>query len=168
MESSSAARDTGRAIAGRKKEETWMTGVNDFDALIEPYHGALRAIINGDSSVCKEMYSVGEDVTLANPFGGVARGRAEVEERLDGAAANYRDGEIVGYETIVKLVTSELAYLVEIETYKAKVGGSEEFSPSGLRVTTVFRPEEGTWKIVHRHADPAIGPQPPETVIQEK
>lgn len=60
----------------------------------------------------------------------------------------------------------ELAYLVEIETYRAKVGGSDEFSPAGLRVTTVFRPEDGTWKVVHRHGDPAVGPRPAETVIQ--
>ena len=143
-----------------------MSEGDDFDALIEPYHGALRAIINGDASAYKAMYSEGEDVTLANPFGGVARGRAEVEERLDGAAANYRDGEIVGYETITKSVTSQLAYLVEVEEYKSRVGGSDEVSPLGLRVTTVFRPEAGTWKIVHRHADPATGPKPPVAVIQ--
>ena len=143
-----------------------MAGVDDFDALIEPYHQALHAIINGDPDVYKAMYSDGEDVTLANPFGGVARGRVEVEERLEGAAANYRDGEIVGYETIAKLVTPELAYLVEVESYRAKVGGSDEFSPVGLRVTSVFRPEDGAWKVVHRHADPATGAQPPETVVQ--
>ena len=140
--------------------------VDHFDDLIEPYHEALRAIINGDPDVYKAMYSNGEDVTLANPFGGVARGRAEVEKRLQGAAANYRDGEIVGYETISKLVTAELAYLVELESYRAKVGGSDELAPMGLRVTSIFRPENGTWKVVHRHADPAIGAQPPETVIQ--
>jgi ketosteroid isomerase-like protein len=53
-----------------------------------------------------------------------------------------------------------------VENYRAKVGGSDEFSPAGLRVTSIFRPEDGTWKVVHRHADPAIGAQPPQTVIQ--
>jgi ketosteroid isomerase-like protein len=143
-----------------------MADVDDFEALIEPYHGALGAIINGNPAVYKDMLSTRDDVTLANPFGGVARGRAEVEARLDRAAANYRDGEIGRIETVAKLITAELAYLVELETYRAKVGGSDEMSPAGLRATTVFRPEDGTWKVVHRHADPAIGVQPPETVIQ--
>ena len=143
-----------------------MSRADEFDAVIEPYHGALRAIINGDPSGYKAMYSQGEDITLANPFGGVARGRAEVEERLDRAAANFRDGEIVGFETITRSVTSELAYLVEVEKSKAKVGGSDELSPTEIRVTTVFRPEAGTWKVVHRHADPAGGPQPSETAFQ--
>ena len=143
-----------------------MSRAEGFDAVIEPYHEALRAILNGDPSGYKAMYSQSEDITLANPFGGVARGRAEVEERLDRAAANFRDGEIVGFETITKSVTSELAYLVEVERPKAKVAGSDELTPTDLRVTTVFRPEAGTWRVVHRHADPAVGLQPPETVFQ--
>ena len=143
-----------------------MTDGAEFDDLLEPYHQALHAIINGDSSGYKAMYSNADDVTLANPFGGVAQGRAEVEERLEGAAANYRDGEITSIETIAVSVTPALAYLVEVEQVRAKVGGSDEFSPAGLRVTSVFRPEDGTWKLVHRHADPAIGTQPAETVIQ--
>ena len=144
-----------------------MSRADEFDALIEPYHEALRAIINGDPSAYKALYSQGEDITLANPFGGVARGRAEVEERLDGAAANFRDGEIVGFETITKSATSELAYLLEVEKCKVKVAGSDELTPVEIRVTTVFRPEDGAWKVVHRHADPAVGAQPPETVFEE-
>jgi ketosteroid isomerase-like protein len=143
-----------------------MADTAEFDSIVEAYHDALRAIINGDPDGYNQMYSERDDVTLANPFGGVARGRAEVEERLEGAADNYREGEIASIETVAKLVTDELAYLVEIERYRAKVGDSDEFSPSGLRVTSVFRPEAGAWRLVHRHADPAIGPRPAETVIQ--
>ena len=57
--------------------------------------------------------------------------------------------------------------MVEIERPKAKIGGSEDIMPFALRVTMIFRPEEGTWKIVHRHADPITTPQLAESVIQE-
>jgi hypothetical protein len=30
----------------------------------------------------------------------------------------------------------------------------------------IFRPEDGTWKVVHRHADPISTPQPAESLIQ--
>jgi ketosteroid isomerase-like protein len=36
-----------------------------------------------------------------------------------------------------------------------------------LRVTSILRPEDGTWKVVHRHADPIITAQPAESVIQD-
>jgi hypothetical protein len=42
---------------------------------------------------------------------------------MEGSASNYRDGEIVGFENVAKYVTSELAYIVEMERYRAKVGG---------------------------------------------
>jgi ketosteroid isomerase-like protein len=66
----------------------------------------------------------------------------------------------------VKHLTPELAYIVEVERFKAKVGGKEDISPLALRVTSIFRPEEGTWKVVHRHADPITTTQPAESVIQ--
>ena len=83
------------------------------------------------------------------------------------AASQVRDGEFLGTEIIEKNVTPELAYVVEIERAKAKIGGSEDITPFALRVTMIFRPEEGTWKIVHRHADPIATAQPAELLIQQ-
>jgi ketosteroid isomerase-like protein len=77
------------------------------------------------------------------------------------------DPQLVSVEIVEKLVTSELAYVVEIERSKAKIGGSEDITPFALRVTMIFRPEDGTWKIVHRHADPITSARPAESVIQE-
>ena len=54
-----------------------------------------------------------------------------------------------------------------LEPQKAKLGGSEDVTPFTLRVTMIFRPEDGEWKIVHRHADPITTPQSAESVIQE-
>jgi ketosteroid isomerase-like protein len=56
---------------------------------------------------------------------------------------------------------------VEVERFRAKVGGSDDLATIGLRVTSIFRPEDGTWKLVHRHADPITTPQPAESVLQK-
>ena len=144
-----------------------MAAVDDLDQVIERSHLALGEIVNGNPEPLKEMYSHGEDVSLANPFGPPARGWDEAARTMERAASNYRDGEIVGFENVAKYATSDLAYIVEVERYRAKVGGREEITPVTLRVTSILRPEGGTWKIVHRHADPITTPQPAESVIQE-
>jgi ketosteroid isomerase-like protein len=96
----------------------------------------------------------------------VAVGWQEVEQTMERAAANYREGGAKGFDSLVMHVTSELAYLVEVERFEAKVGGREEMASGSLRVTSVLRPEGGTWKIVHRHADPITAPRAAESVIQ--
>ncbi len=106
-------------------------------------------------------------MTLANPLGPPALGGDEVSKTIEQAATTIRDGEIIGFETISKLVTDELAYVVRIERAEAKMGDREDITPFALRVTMIFRPEEGEWKVVHRHADPITSARPAESVIQE-
>jgi ketosteroid isomerase-like protein len=144
-----------------------MATVDDLDQVIERSHLALGEIVNGNPEPLKEMYSHLQDISLANPFGPPVRGWDEAARTMERAASNYRDGEIVGFENVAKYVTSELAYIVEVERYQARVGGGEDITPVALRVTSIFRPEDGTWKIVHRHADPITTSRPAESVIQQ-
>jgi ketosteroid isomerase-like protein len=134
---------------------------------LEEYHRAGLEITNGNPDVYKALYSRRDDVTLANPFGPPARGWSEVSATLERAADNYRHGEVVGFENISSVVGSDLAYTVEIESYRARVGGAAEMDPVAVRVTTVFRREDGNWKVTHRHADPITTPRPPESVVQK-
>jgi ketosteroid isomerase-like protein len=143
-----------------------MAAVDDLDEVIEQYDLALDEFMRGDPEPVKKIFSHREDVTLANPFFPVGHGWEQVAERLERAASNFRDGE-ASFETVEKYVTPELAYLVRIERAKAKVGRSEELAPIALRVTSIFRPEDGTWKVMHRHADPITTAQPAESVIQQ-
>jgi ketosteroid isomerase-like protein len=90
---------------------------------LEEYHRAGHEITNGNPDVYKTLYSRRDDVTLANPFGPPARGWSEVSATLDRAAENYRDGEVIGFENISTVIAPDLAYAVEIERYRARVGG---------------------------------------------
>ena len=137
----------------------------DLAAFIERDHQALDAIVKGDSEPKKKLYSRRDDVTLANPFGLPARGWPAVAQTLQHAASQLREGQALAFERISEYATPELAYIVEIERYRGKVGSSDT-APNALRVTTVFRREDGEWRIVHRHADPITGPRPPESILQ--
>jgi ketosteroid isomerase-like protein len=144
-----------------------MAAVDDLDEVLEQFHLASNEFVKGNPEPVNKLWSRREDVSLANPFGPPVRGWDEVAKTGEHAASQVRDGEFVSAEIIEKNVTPELAYVVEIERVNAKIGGSEDITPFALRVTMIFRPEDGTWKIVHRHADPITTPQSAESVIQQ-
>jgi ketosteroid isomerase-like protein len=137
-------------------------------AVIEESHRALAEFVKGNSEPAKALFSRRDDVCLGNPFGPFVRGWKDVAATADRAAALYRDGEVVGFETVSTYSAGGLACSVEIERYRARIGGASEFSLVALRVTTVLRQEDDGWKIVHRHADPITTRKSAESVIQNQ
>ena len=88
-------------------------------------------------------------------------------EAVGRAASHFRDAEPTRFENFAKVVTPDLAFIVELERARAKVGGRQDLSAMALRVTTIFRFEESQWKIVHRHADTVVSKRPVESAIQK-
>jgi ketosteroid isomerase-like protein len=136
-----------------------MAAIDDLDQVIEQYHKALGEFMKGDPEPVWKLHSHREDVTLANPRGGIAHGWEQVAQRMADVASGRRGGE-VSFEIVQKYVTPELACVVEMERAQAKFGASEAITPYALRATILFRPEDGTWKVAHRHADPISTVQP--------
>ena len=132
----------------------------DFKQTLQVYHAALDEFSRGDSVPVKKVFSHRDDVTLANPFGPAVRGWDRAVEALDFASSRFRDGEVPRCELIAEYVTSDLATILEIEHWRAKVSGRNEVSDFMLRVTSTFRMEDGEWKLVHRHADPIVTAHP--------
>jgi ketosteroid isomerase-like protein len=144
-----------------------MAAAEDLDGVIERCQQALRELVQGNPEPMQGMFSHREDVTLANPIAPPARGWEQVAATMKRAASNLREGEITDFETMARNVTPELAYVVWVERGKGKIGEREEIVAFPLRVTMIFRPEDGTWKIAHRHADTVTTARPPESMIQE-
>ena len=140
--------------------------VADFDELVTRARDALDQMVKGNPEGYKALYSRKQDITLGNPFGGFGRGVEQVYEQLERAASYFRDGETVGFETVTQAVGDDLAYTVEIERTRIKVGGQDETSDVAVRVTCVYRREDDGWKLVHRHADPRVERQTAESVVQ--
>ena len=136
---------------------------SDFHESVAQFQRALDHFFRGDAEPCKQMMSRREDVTLANPFGPIARGWAQVSDTMDRAAMNYRGGAATGFESAAEYETPELAYTVWVERFSTRVG--DELKSGALRRTTIFRPESGSWRVVHTHADPITSPRSAESVI---
>jgi hypothetical protein len=86
-----------------------MTAVDEVDELIKRYHLALDEFMKGNPEPAKNLWSHRDDVSLTSPQGSAARRWDEVAEAMERAAASRRDGEFVGFETLAKYVTPELA-----------------------------------------------------------
>lgn len=139
----------------------------DLDKVIDAYHRSLDAFMQGNAEPTLALFSNREDVTLGNPFGPVARGRDKVAETARFASSHMRDGKAKGFDRIVTHVAPDFAYIVEVERLSTKLDGAKTISPYSLRVTTIFLPEDGTWKIVHRHADPITSVRPWNSVVEK-
>lgn len=139
----------------------------DLGQFIEQYHRALNALVQGDPEPVQQLFSRRDDVTLANPLGPAVRGWSQVAEATARAASQIREGEPVAFEIISEYATEDLAYNLELEKVRAKTVVTGEFGDISLRVTTIYRREDGEWKIVHRHADPISAPRPIESILQD-
>ena len=132
----------------------------DIAEVIDQSHSAWHAFANGDPAPIKALYAQGEDVLLANPYGGAKYGWPAVSQELDRASSNFRDGEPVRFDEVARYSSADLVTLFEQEHWEMKVGARTELTPIDLRVTTTFRLESGEWKIVSRHADNLTTPHP--------
>ena len=138
----------------------------DFDDAVEAYRQALDAFMKGEPGPVTALFSRRDDVTLANPLGQPRRGPAEVDQAIAEAAAQFRDGTVRGFQDVSRYSTPDLGYVVQLERTQARLPGSEDTTPFELRVTMIFRREEDTWRVVHRHADPITSPRPISTLIE--
>ena len=130
-----------------------MAEVDDFLATVLPrFREAEIAFHNGDVKPRKAMWTRNDPVTL---FGAVltGAGSADIERSFDALASRFSNCTAYDVEVIAAGASGDLGYLVAIEHTTASVAGAEP-QPYKLRVTTVFRREDGEWKIVHRHGDP--------------
>jgi ketosteroid isomerase-like protein len=136
----------------------------DFDGTVDAFRQALGAFLHGDPEPVMEFFSRRDDVTLANPLGPPHRGGEEVETAIRQAASNFQRGS-VRFEEISRFATPDLGYVVYLERAQVQLNGSGENLASSLRVTMIFRREDDTWWVAHRHADPITSTRPISTII---
>ena len=147
-----------------------MASRDSFHKAIEQYHQAQKEFVRGNPQPFKALCSHADDVTIIGGWGGVEKGwGAQVEKRYDWASARFAtdDDERRALENISTVVTPEMAYTVDIERTKIRLAGTQEVKPMALRVTSIFRQEDGQWMLVHRHADPLVEVQPAASVVRK-
>jgi ketosteroid isomerase-like protein len=121
-------------------------------ATLSRYHEAETALHQGDATLRKTMWSREVPVTL---FGAGMSGTGwdEIEPVFDHLEQSFSGCSSYRNEIIAAGASGDLAYTVALEHTTASIN-DEPPTTYMLRATTVFRREDGQWKIVHRHGDP--------------
>jgi ketosteroid isomerase-like protein len=119
---------------------------------IERLHAAMAKVAMGDTSAIKALYSHTVDATSFYGWGGYEKGWDAVSRRWDWAGRQFKGGT-VSYENVTTVVTAELAYTTDIETFKVRMEGMDRPTQWSNRVTHIFRLEGGEWRLLHRHAN---------------
>jgi len=135
------------------EEVTMTTGVEDFLATALPrFEAAEISMLNGDAGARKAMWSHKDPVTVFGAATSVTTW-TEIEPLFEGLAANFSNYSDYHNDILAAEASGDMAYIVALEHTTASMAGAAP-QPFVLRVTTIFRREDGEWKVVHRHADP--------------
>jgi ketosteroid isomerase-like protein len=113
---------------------------------------ADTALHNGDPAARIGMWSQAEPLTL---FGAAVttQGWSTIRPTFEWLGSTFSDCESFEIEVLAAGVSGDLAYIAALERTTVSMNGQPP-AAYVLRVTTVFRREDGDWKIVHRHGDP--------------
>jgi ketosteroid isomerase-like protein len=123
--------------------------------LIRQTAEAASALIRGDIRSYVALVRHADDYTLMPPSGGEPRRGFDASDQALEALARYFQGGEAELEVFQSYAPGDLVVLVAIERQHGEVGGLPDQDWS-LRVTLVFRRDEGGWRLVHRHADPLV------------
>ena len=110
---------------------------------------------SGDTASWTEAWSRHEPVTVFGAGVRARSGRAEVERTITWVASAFACCETYEYELVTAGIEGDLAYTCGFERYTATRPNGESVT-NELRVTQIYRREDGVWRIVHRHGDHAM------------
>ena len=136
-----------------KRKEMTMNELEDFlTNIINRQTIAEKAIHNGDPVPRLEVWSTKDPVTLFGAWGPCKSGSEEITRISRWVASRFSNCSEFNFEIVAAGVSGDLAYTVGYEhSIRSLDYGPVENAT--LRVTHIYRRENGKWKIVHRHGD---------------
>ena len=128
-----------------------MSDRDEFLAWVETtLHDAELALHNGDPKPRRALWSRKEPVSVLGAWRN-ANGQAELDHLFAHLAATFSDCTSFDFEFYAYDVLGDLAYTAAFEHTSASVNGKPRSYT--LRVTQVYRREDGHWRVAHRHGD---------------
>lgn len=130
-----------------------MNDVEDFrTGMLARQRAAEEAIVRGDPEPRMRLWSRQDPVSLFGAWGPCRTGWDELSRIFRWVPTRFSQASGFSFEVVAADVSGDMAYSVGYERFTASVDGGPVGSYT-IRVTHVYRREDGEWKIVHRHGD---------------
>jgi hypothetical protein len=124
---------------------------SEFEAFLAYRHAAAAAFVGGAEQPFLSIVSESLG-TFFGPTGGIFRDSEETRAQYRLAASRLRDGAY-RFERIASGVSGDIGWLVGIQ-WGSEVPEGGPFKPQfDVRVTEIYRREDGIWRLIHRHGD---------------
>jgi len=127
-----------------------------FEQFMKQRDEASLAYMNGDSGPLGEIVARHSPTTFFGPRGGSTQGTEAVWAKYERDGKNFEKVSEGRFEILDMAASDGIAYWVGFQRATVYMRGRSEPVVFNLRVTEIFRREGGTWKLIHRHADPLI------------
>ena len=128
-----------------------MSELDDFLAEIIPRHvAAAEALHQGDPEPLSELLARRDPVSLFPGMADHRTGRADVTAVFRAIAPKFSSTTPLSFELISAGVSGDLAYTVGYEHSAVSIDGGPVVR-NDLRVTHIYRRDDGVWRLVHRH-----------------
>src|SRR5436190_8429649 len=115
---------------------------------------AETALHNGDPGPRLALWSAREPVSVLGAWRS-ALGQEEMRELFHALAGTFSECKSHIYDIVSAEVSGDMAFTAGYERTQASING--EPRQYVLRVTQVYRREDGEWRVAHRHGDAAEG-----------
>jgi len=124
-----------------------------FEAFMVEREAAALAYTKGEGRAVDALTSRVDPVSFFGPDGGRVESSEAVRKSFAAGAANFSPESDSRLEIIDMGGDGEIGFWTGIQHAKLKMKGRDDIVPMQLRITEVFRRQDGGWKLVHRHAD---------------
>ena len=125
-----------------------------LDEMMPAVVAAERAMRDGDPEPRKEVWSRRDPLTLFGADMDLVTGWDAIGPAFDVVGSWFSGCTAYDVEVVAAGASGDLAYVACFEHTSCRVQG--EPRAYRLRVTHVFRREDGRWRFVHRHGDRGV------------
>lgn len=126
-----------------------------FDDFMLDRKVASDAYISGDAGPLDAILTRHNPASFMGPSGLVIVGSNKSAAAQREGAAGFAEGSTGDFEIIEQGSDGNLGFWTGTQPAKVMLKGKDAPVEMTLRVTEIFRREDGDWKLVHRHADMA-------------